>query len=298
LQDAPVLRPLSVGDIVDRVLRLLRADAVLFIGIAVLPNLIVEILQRVAGVSQTFDLNDLGTAIGTAGGPVVPRQLQPANPGAAVAVVIVGLALSLLQACALMEAIGQRYLGRPITIREAYRRGLRAVPRLILSGLAVVAVFGAVLVLVIIALAALGGSPAAAVAIVIGLVVFVVVLPWGALSLAVVGPAIVLEGLGPIAAIRRSFHLMDRSRLRTLGLYILIGILSTLAGIVFGIVFLASFVSEPTVRAVLQTIANVASAAVSGPLVYGALVVLYYDLRVRKEAYDLQLAAEALPREA
>jgi hypothetical protein len=29
---------------------------------------------------------------------------------------------------------------------------------------------------------------------------------------------------------------------------------------------------------------------------WGTFAVLYYDLRVRKEAFDLQLAAEALPR--
>jgi len=49
---------------------------------------------------------------------------------------------------------------------------------------------------------------------------------------------------------------------------------------------------------VLQGVAGIASAAVSYPLVYGSLTPLYYDLRVRKEAFDLQLAAEALPRDA
>ena len=55
--------------------------------------------------------------------------------------------------------------------------------------------------------------------------------------------------------------------------------------------------AQPTVQTVLQTAASVASASVSGPLLFGSLVILYYDLRVRKEAFDLQLAAEALPRE-
>jgi MFS family permease len=298
MQEAPVLRPLSVGDIIDRVLRLLRANPVLFLGIALLPDLVVEILQRVSGLSQTFDLNDLGAAFGTSGGaPVVPRQLQPVNSGAAVAVVIISIVVSIIQAGALIEAVGQRYLGRTVTVREAYERGLRALPRLVLGGLVVVAAFAALFGVLIAALAVLNSSALVAIAVVIGLIGFIFVLPWAFLSLAVVGPAIVLEGLGPIAAIRRSFHLMDRSRMRTLGLYVLMGLISSILGLVFGVIFLASFVSEPTIRTVLQTIANVASAAVSGPLVYGAIVVLYYDLRVRKEAFDLQLAAEALPRE-
>ena len=298
MQEAPILRPLSVGDIIDRVLRLLRANPILFLGIAVLPDLVVEVLQRVSGLSQTFDLNDLGAAFGTSGGgPVVPRQFQPANSGAAIAVAIIAVAVSIIQAGALIEAIGRRYLGRTVTVREAYTRGLRAVPRLVLCGLVVVAVFAALFLVVAAALAILNSSALTAIAVIIGLIGFIFVLPWAFLSLAVVGPTIVLEGLGPIAAIRRSFHLMDRSRLRTLGLYLLMGIITSILGLVFGVIFLASFVTEPTIRAVLQTIASVASAAVSGPLVYGAIVVLYYDLRVRKEAFDLQLAAEALPRE-
>ena len=37
-------------------------------------------------------------------------------------------------------------------------------------------------------------------------------------------------------------------------------------------------------RTVLQAAASVASAAITGPLTYGASVILYYDLRVRTEA--------------
>jgi hypothetical protein len=91
---------------------------------------------------------------------------------------------------------------------------------------------------------------------------------------------------------------MQKARWRTFGLYILMGIISSLLGLIFTVLFFVSFVSEPTVRTVLQGVAGIASAAVSYPLVYGSLTLLYYDLRVRKEAFDLQLAAEALPRDA
>ena len=108
MQEAPVLRPLSVGDIVDRVLRLYRANPVLFFAIAVLPALISEVLQRAFGLSQTFDLNDLSSAFDTSSGRVVvPRQLQQANAGAALAVGIVAIVISVVQAGALIDAIGQ-----------------------------------------------------------------------------------------------------------------------------------------------------------------------------------------------
>jgi MFS family permease len=299
VQEAPVLRPLSVGDIIDRVLRLFRANAMLLVAITILPGLVVEILQRLSGISQTLDINDFSAAFRTPGGTAtVPRQFQQLNGGFVAAVVIVSLIVSVVQAGALIDAIGQRYLGRPVTVRQAFEHALRAAPRLILSGIVVVAAFLVVVLVAGVAVALLNSSAATAIAVIVGVIGLFFVLPWAFLSLAVVGPAIVLEGLGPIASIRRSFHLMDKARLRTLGLYILIGIISSILGLIFGFIFLASFVSEPTLRVVLQALATVAAGAVSGPLVYGAIVVLYYDLRVRKEAFDLQLAAEALPREA
>ena len=297
--EAPALRPLSVGDIIDRTLRLYRANPILFVAVAVLPDLVVEVLQRAAGLSQSFDPNDLAAFLANAGGnPALPRQLQAVNPGAFAAVGVVGTVLSLIQASALISAIGQRYLGKPVTVGGAYASGLRASPRLLLSGLIVIVLFAAAFLLLFLAVSLLNVAAVAVVAVIVGVVGLFVFGPFVFLSLAVVGPAVVLEGLGPVAAIRRSFHLMAKSRLRAFGLYVLIGIISAIVGLLFGLVFLVSFVSEPTLRAVLQTIANVASAVVTGPLLYGSIVIFYYDLRVRKEAFDLQLAAEALPREA
>ena len=297
MQEAPVLRPLSVGDIIDRVLRLIRANIILFVGIALIPDLLLEILQRVSGLSQTLDPNDLRVLFDPSSAPVSPRQFQTPNTGAVIAVVIISIAVSLIQAGALIEAIGQRYLGRAITVRGAYERGLRAAPRLVLSALVVGVVFIVAILVIVAAVAALNSSAAAVAVGLLGIVGFFFVLPWAFLSLTVVGPAIVLEERGPIAAIRRSFHLMDKARLRALGLYILVWIMTIILGVVLGVVFLVSFVTDPTVRSVLQVVASVVSSTISSPLLYGAAVVLFYDLRVRKEAFDLQLAAEALPRE-
>jgi len=287
-----------VGDIVDRMLRLLRANPVLFIGIAVLPTLVSAVLQRAVGLTQTFDLSQFSAALNTAPGatPTFPRQLQPVDPALAAVVAVVSVLLSVVQAAALTYAIGQRYLGRAETIGDAYSKGVRALPRLLVSAIVVVVAF-AVVIGVVAVVVALSASALAVVAVILGLVGFFFVLPWAFLSLAFVTPAIVLEGLGPVAGIKRSFQLVDKARWRTLGLWFLMGIIASLLGIIFSIIFLASFVAEPTLSAVLQTAATVASGSISGPLLYGALTILYYDMRVRKEAFDLQLAAEALPRE-
>jgi hypothetical protein len=298
MQEAPVLRPLGVGDIIDRTLRLIRANIVLFATIAVIPALIVEILQRASGLSQTLAVNDFSSLLDPArAGSFPSRQITPANGAAVVAVAIVSGLMSIVVYGAITAAIAERHLGRAITAREAFERGLRAVPAVLFSVVVCFVVLIIAFVAFFVAVAVFNSAALTVVAVVIGFVAFFFVLPWAFLSLAVLGPVIVVERLGPIAAIRRSFHLMDKARWRTLGLYLLVAIIAGILGAIFSVLFLVSFVTEPTARTVLQVIATVASSAISGPLIYGAFVILYYDLRVRKEAFDLQLAAEALPRE-
>src|SRR5205085_154363 len=229
MQEVPALRPLSVGDIIDRTIRLFRANFLLLFAVAALPTLIVEVLQRTFGLSQTFDLSDFTSALNAPGGTVaLPRQLQPVDPIAASVVGVVSFALFIVQYAALVYVVGQRYLGRPASVRDGFVQGLRAAPRLFLSGLVVIAVIAVVFIVVFIGVAALNSHAFTAVAVIFGLIGFFILFPYVLLSLAVLGPAVVLEGLGPIASIRRSFHLMQRARWRTLGLYILMGIISSL----------------------------------------------------------------------
>src|SRR5256885_1872095 len=58
-----------------------------------------------------------------------------------------------------------------------------------------------------------------------------------------------------------------------------------------------SLFADETVRTVVQQAANLITNVAWAPVQWGTFAILYYDLRVRHEAYDLQLAAEALPRQ-
>jgi MFS family permease len=286
-----------VGDIIDRVFRLLRANPILLFGIAVLPSLVNSVLQRALGLSQAFDVNDFNAIFNSSGQVPVLPQRHAVDPVALVAVVIVVFVLSFAESAALTVAISQRYLGRPETVPDAYARGVQALPRLLLSAVVIVLLFIGAVIVVSIALAVLTAIGLRVVAVILGFVCFFVGLPWAFLSLAFVVPAIVIDGLGPIEGIRRSFGLIDKARLRTFGLYLLAGVIWIVVAVIFSVVFLAAFIAEPTTRAVLQTAADVASATFGSALLTGVIVLLYYDQRVRKEAFDLQLAAEALPRE-
>ena len=59
---------------------------------------------------------------------------------------------------------------------------------------------------------------------------------------------------------------------------------------------MASIAAEGGVQLALQQGTNLLTTIAWAPVYWGTFAVLYYDLRVRKEAFDLELAAAALPR--
>ena len=114
----------------------------------------------------------------------------------------------------------------------------------------------------------------------------------------VTAPVIGAEGLGPIAAMRRSARLASRRFWPVLGLALLSGIVATLFGYALGIVptVLALLLGTDGLGWLLTAAAGVLTSLITMPVVAGATVLIYLDLRVRTEGLDLELdAAEAFP---
>jgi hypothetical protein len=113
-----------------------------------------------------------------------------------------------------------------------------------------------------------------------------------------VSPAVaILERAGPLQALGRSWHLSGGSRWRIIGLQLLLGILQIVLSTVLSVVLIAGQGSDQTIRLVLQQGVNLIANIMWAPIYWGTFAVLYYDLRVRKEALDLEVAVEALPRD-
>jgi len=106
---------------------------------------------------------------------------------------------------------------------------------------------------------------------------------------------IVVEGLGPIAALSRAWGLSSGNRWRIIGIQALLALLNVVLSALISAVFAIGGQADQGTTIVIQNLANFASTIVWAPVEWLAFTVLYYDLRVRKEAFDLQLAAEALP---
>lgn len=321
---APQLRPMTIGDMFDAAFRLYRAHVLTFVGIVALLQVPLAIIQFLVQVTigngafleimrfssrapalrpgqNIFDIMPLGQLLTFYGITFALAAVQY-------------LVIQNLITGALANAIGQTYLGRPITILGAYAFGLRRYLALILASL-LPFVVGVVLFALIAgcsfgALAAIGVNSArsrtgVAALVLIGLLVFGLVVLLGLAALfflirfLLTTQAIVLEAQGPLDGLRRSWRLVGGSFWRTVGIVVLMGILTYVISAVpativsFALTFGSGGALNNLVRnqAITTLLAQI-GVIVALPLQLGVYTLLYYDLRVRKEGYDLELMAQ------
>jgi hypothetical protein len=306
--DAPQLRPLGVGDIVDRVFSVYRGRPILFIALSAVPYLALFLVIGGIALSLGSLLVPLGPFIDslsdsltvtTGTRPNVP--ITPEVGTAIVALVVLGVIAVLVsvlflsvQIGSLVDAASARYMGRETTVGASFRAGLKVAPKIIATGLLLFFSLTVGWIALFFLVAVANNALIATVGIVGGLVATVFVFAsW------LVAPVVAaLEPVGPLHAVRRSWWLSNGHRWRILGLQILLVVLQAVLSTLISFIFIAAFISDAFVRVVLQNIVNVIATVLWAPIEWGTFTILYFDLRVRKEALDLQLAAEALPREA
>jgi hypothetical protein len=264
----PQLRPLSVGEMLDAGFRLFNArfmTLVLCVLVPVVPLTIVATALQASVDPNAFDLNsteaaDSGTALA---GTLVAAAIQFAAASLAVA------------AC--FKAISAAYLGERAGVGESLRYALGRVLALIVAYLLFVFIFA------------------------IGFILLIVPGIWIGTKLSMIFPAVVFERKGPFGAIGRSWSLTRGNFWRTLGTLVVVFLITfvlqlVLGGVVGGILG-ASDSGELTVAIVL-TLVNLITLALTYPLWAAVSTVLYYDLRVRNEGFDLQLLAQGMGADA
>lgn len=272
------LRPLSLGEILDRTFSLYRKNFALFAGITAIPYL----LFLAFGLAQVL----LVTVPNVPRVPIEPPQLQADsafNVGAmafglliGLAAVIVAFIAYLLAQGATVFAVSELHLGRTTTIGASLRRVRGELGTLfgvmILSGLAI------------------GG----------GFILLIIPGIYIACRLAVCVPAAVLEDLGPRTSLERSFALTKDNAGRAFLIYLLYIVLAFVAAGLFKWPFFFMIMANAKnpqgmrVWLALLQVGNFFASALVGPVLTIATSLLYYDLRVRKEAFDLQMMMGAL----
>lgn len=268
----PRLRPMDLGDLLDEAFMLYRRNFALFAGVVAIlaiPEAVVTNLISNAGPSHPLHPGSHATVV------VSYFVRLGATSGASS---LAGLVFSAITTGALARAISARYLGRPITIVDAYK-GIGA-------GRLALLVIAALLYVMII---------------VIGAVFFVLPAVFMYVAFLFVPQVLVLERTGIFGAFGRSQRLVSGSWWRVFGIALLLTVLvaiiaggvAAVIGIVVGALFAAGHLSTVSLTVVERAFGAIAGILVQ-PIQLGALTLLYYDLRIRKEGFDIEVAAHGL----
>jgi hypothetical protein len=128
-----------------------------------------------------------------------------------------------------------------------------------------------------------------------GLLLFVLPGVYLAVAWQLAVPALLFEGLVGSAALRRSRELLRGRWWQALGLFLLLGILSSLVSAVAG-GLLSGFTSDSNdvFNLLLSSLAGLASSVLTLPLMAAATTVLYVQALVRLEEVDLARLAARL----
>ena len=259
---APRLRPLGVGDLLDEMMRLYRNHFVLLAGIAAVVLVPLMVAANLWGWLFGRQFSGGGLAW---------------NSGAwGILGALGGVAINL----AISYAVSEIYLGRHPSIGSSYAGGLQR------FGSAVVLSFLIGLSVVLMAITLIG-IPVAVYFGVCWMLSF---------------QTFVLERQGVRSALSRSRALIRGHWWRVLGIAILVGILGWVVGFVISIPALvlggaSVFLPEGFGKAIITVLAalvNIVSDVFVTPIWFCGAVLLYYDLRVRKEGFDLELMAREL----
>ncbi len=253
-----MLRPLTVGEILDTSFSLYRRHFAALATVAL-------VCTGVPLVLRLF--------LETAGGIFANLPLA----------LLYGLSLvvlNLVATGATVFIVSESYLGCPISAREALDRATPYIGRILVCSLLIALVVG------------------------LGFVLFLVPGIILAVGLALAIPAVVLEPRASAsAALSRSWELTRGARWRIFGLGLTLLVLLyvpviAVTGLLAVVLPRASGGSQSFGPGSLSTVVALALGGIVQmfiyPLFYCVLTVTYYDLRVRKEGFDLELLASTL----
>ena len=108
---------------------------------------------------------------------------------------------------------------------------------------------------------------------------------------AVAIPVLILEGVGVSAAIGRSVTLTKAHVMHVLGVVLTAQLLTVVlnAALAAGVSLVLRAGGSTTAVVIGQSIANTIAGVLTTPFVAATVVALYFDLRIRDEAFDVQL---------
>ncbi len=193
------------------------------------------------------------------------------------------------------------HLGQPVSAADGLRTAGRRYFALVIANFLVYLAVGglaAALLVPVIAVFVVGAATEPVIGILLGITLTLLAVVAGAILIVlflVATPAIVIEQRGPLSALGRSASLVRRRFWPVVGVGLLTWLISTLIASVFVWPFqIPAMLVGGQVAFVLTTLGTIVGTVLVTPLLPNAHTLIYYDLRVRAEALDLEHMAAAL----
>jgi hypothetical protein len=296
----PVLRPLSIGELLDRAIRLYRRSFLTFVGIIALVQIPLTLLSLIISLATFSD-----TAL-----QLQDPSYMPSDPfemfgsqywtGMAANAILSIISFVLLQGvatAALTRSVADHYLGKPIHFADAYTKigntWLRLIGALLLAFLCIL---GLVVWTIIPCIGWFTG---------IGLLAF-----FSAVIVPLISPIIVLEKQTALRAIRRAWDLTRRRFWWVVGFVAVLSIFAQIVvtgpSVLITLLFnaLSESIAEATsiymtfaIQTISQSLLTLFFSLIYTPLQLTCLTLMYFDLRVRTEGFDLTLMASSAANE-
>jgi hypothetical protein len=269
---APTLRPLSVGEILDVAIKVYTRNALTLWKIVALVVFPVNVLGAIVTLSTLPD-EVLDPDFVTRPGTFTEDDLM-AVVAAQIILAIVALITVVIAAGACTKAVSDVYLGEKPSAGSSLRFAARRVHSLVWIG---------VLTFVLAT---------------IGLVGLIVTGVWLWVSWTVAPAVLLLEGRKGFKALRRSFRLVKGRWWPVFGATTIGAILTGIVGSALGalttpLIFTDS-AENLTLTIVVDTIVNTIGGILTTPFQAALVAIIYFDLRVRKEGFDLELLAQRI----
>ena len=274
----PDLHPMELGEILDGALTIFRRHLGLFVKIGIaalwLPVALTIYIQLAGGTEQHFALFIL--------------------------VQVIAYFAGLFLTAAAIRVISDSYMGRPPELREALSLGVAKIWPLFVVGLGktiIMILLGSAIGIVVAVAApamARGGSAAGVLFVLLAVIAGCWFIAFVLCGYAVTTPVVVLENLnGAFDAFGRSWDLTRGFKLKIFGIAVVAFLIIYLPIIVIGGLGGYFRLTSPVIGQAIEVF-SAALPILVYPLFSCILTLMYYDLRVRREAFDLQILGQQL----
>jgi hypothetical protein len=264
------LRPMTLGELLDRTFSVYKKNVWLFAGIMTVPSLLALIFQVGNSILGTPLVKPVSPdAVRTGAGAVPNPAAFGTFFGPFFLFLFVLMITYAMSHAATVFAVSDLYLGREPNIRSSYFRVWGKIFRVILVVFLTYLCIGASLIFLIIPGIIVGCRTACGI------------------------PAAMLEDRGPMNALNRSWELTKGFAFQIFVIFLMVMALTYAGAAIFTLPFTLMIVSAakggtlPFWPSMLQHLGSFISTVLVGPIGTIAYTLMYYNLRVRKEAFDL-----------